>query len=817
MLSPEQRDDDPKVPKVPRLPGELRCQVIVPQAPTSELFPLMTAPAARPIPGVVRLVGPSLKKPPLRLRSIYTDSLKTLTPLPSTSSERHIDTLASPGLSDHGSELDSDQLSQNSSSPESRMLSTLLKCEERLLNQVRDTQRKTWLSEQFGRPATAVPGELVERLSREVGSSVSSPPKLPRRFGYRKAVPPAANPISSVSLSQSQHAVVYPVNGTLASLSIAAMLPTQRLADISLPNDLHMARASSISEDGFVTHVRTADAFGSDPARVVAATSDTVSFGTISDSHCLSFHNVHSATALDIAISAHVDEVAILTPFAVRTMPSVRLSDAVHHDVQPLDPREAFCSVAYSTHPRVLLLASQFSLSTMDLRIPDAASASRFLRVSDWRLPAYDRTFTAFTASRSSFQAVLATKSLVAYFDIRAPTQPLLRLPYSHATPVSRLAVLHCPDKNRTDAICDVIAYANPACKSLSVAQILSNPFSNDSAPEPTSALQHPPFVWGGEPFHVGDALPSMQLGDCPGLAFLSSLDTHRKHIVSWSASTGLTAIPFYLRPTSAFGDDESVDSSEDEEETYGAAPSSPLAVSATLDSSLHATRDRQRLIASGALSPTPADIKPVSGSVGARLHECTRKMPARLALQIRSCICSESADTIVNGLRIPHPSANGVSLRLDDHAVSVCSNPSAQKLKNIPPFLLDDVAKLDYNGQPSVHGCDRMVHAMEALDKSRVLRGEAVTWHEGCSQRAHHPDYPECVSTEHDLPDWINKLVYFNADREGVENIKNEANDVKYDDDLDLEFVAPQSSEYGQMMQRVWRLFFDDSEGKIE
>lgn len=816
MHSPERREDDPKVPEVPRLPGELQCQVIVPHAPTSELFPLMTAPAARPVPGVVHLVGPSLRKPPLRLTSVCTDSLQSLDPLLSTSRECHIGALVSPGFSDHESEVGSDKLSQNSST-EPRTLSTLLECEEQLLNQVQDTQRQSWLCGQVGRPATVVPGELVERLSREAGSSVSSPLKLPRRFGYRNAVPPAANPIASVSFSQSQHAVIYPVNGTLASLSIAAMLPTQRLADISSPNDLNMARASSVLEDGFVTHVRTADAFGSDPARVVAATSDTVSFGTVRDSQCLSFHNVHSATALDIAISAHVDEVAILTPFSVRTMPSVRLSDAVYHDVQPLHPQEAFCSVAYSTHPRVLLLASQSSLSTLDLRIPDAASASPFLRISDWRLPAYDRTFTAFMSAQSSFQAVLATKSLVAYFDTRVPTQPLLRLPYSHAMPVSRLAVLHCPDENRTDALCDIIAYANPACKLLSVAQILSNPSSEDSVPDPMSALQNPPFVWGGEPFHVGHALPSMQLGDCPGLAFLSSTDTHRTHIVSWSASTGLTAIPFYLRPNSAFGDDESVDSSEDEGETYGAAPSSPLAVSATLDSSLHVTRDRQRLIASGAFSPTPADIEPVSGSVGARLHECTRKIPARLALQIRSCICSESADTVVNGLRIPHPPANGVSLKLDDNAVSVCSNPGAQKLKNIPPFLLDDVVKLDYNEQPPIHESQGMAHAMEALDSSRVLRGEAVAWHEGCSQRARHSKYPECVSTEQNLPDWINKLVYFHTDGESIENVKNEASDVKHDNDLDVEFVAPQSSEYGQMMQRVWRLFFDDNEEKNE
>lgn len=809
MLSPDQRE---KVSKVPRLRDELRCQVIVPHAPTSVLFPLMTVPQAPSEPGAVRLIGPSMKKPPIRLEPVCKDHSKLSHSSPSTTCERYCNVLHSPALSDHESASDSDQ-SSASSSPVSPTLAALLEREREVRHQVRDTQRASWHDEQFGRPATLAPGDLLERFSNEAEPSFSSsPPTLPRRFGFSKAAPPASNPIAQVSLSPSQHAVVYPVNGTLASLSTAEMASTQRLADVSQPNDVYATRSSFVLGDERVTHVRTASAIGSDPARVVAATSDTVAFGTISDSHCLSLHNVHSVSILDVAVSAHVDEVAMLTPFAIRAMPSVLLSNAVHHDVQPLEPSKAFSSIAYSTHPRVLILASRFSLSTIDLRLRAAASASPLFRVSDWRLPSYDDSITAFIAPRSSFQAVLATRTRVAYFDTRVPKQPFLQIPYSHAVPVSRLAVLQHRDIDHADSLSDVIAFGNPACKVLSIAQVVRS-VSNDFASDPASTLQQFPFAWGGEPFHVGHALPSMSYGDCPGLAFLSSSESHRTHVISWSASTGLTAIPFNLRPATVFGDDGSVDSSDDEENVHGAAPSSPLSSAAALDSSLNVAKDRKRLIAAGLLAPLPSDLEPLTASVGATLHECTRKLPARLALQIRKCICSESADVVTGGLRIPHPSTNGVGFKLDDHAVNACLNQKAQELQRLPPFSLDDVTKLIYNCQSTERAFQSTVDALDALDRAEVLRGEAIAWHEGCPQRAHHFEFPGCVSTEDSLPDWVNKLVYFGDTASSGDPVKNGAHIGKETGDFDVELVAPRASEYGQMMQRAWQLFFGRNE----
>lgn len=793
-------------------PDELHYEVVAPFAPTPNLFSVTVEPTAPVVPGATRLVGPSWKKAPFRLTPPHYLSSYSGSSQPRHLRNPHRFPEIPPTLELFDSSSDSSPES-NSGSQESSTgspsLAVLLENERHVVNQVRTIRKTVWRCPSSAQASVTAPSELLEDLLREAQPAISplASSKLPRRFGLPQKQLPAANPIAPVLTSDSRHVLVYPTDGTLASLSVTSLPPSQQHTSKSLPINVNTATPLLLN-DGMVTHVRTADAFGGDPARVAAATSDTVAFGILDERDRVAMHSACSTPVLDLAISAYVDEISLLTPFSVRTSSSI-LSKYTDYDIQPLDSQYAFSSVSYSVHPRVLLLASQFSLATVDLRAPNASSVSPLFCVSDWCLPAYDSAVASFMSVPHAFQALVATQSVVVYFDIRVPMQPLLRLSYSCPTPVTRLTVLRSFYGDQVSRLSDIIAYAAPAHKVLDVAQAID--FSPDEPPLPlTAELPHPPFVWGGEPFHMGQAIPSLQSGDCPGLALLPDTSHARRiNVVSWTASAGLTAVPLQLRPCSLFGDDNSMDSSDEEEEPYGAAPSTPLSNFASLDSSLSVSHDRQHLIASGVLKPSPADKRPVSACVGAILHSSTRKLPARLATRICTFICNDALDEFAGGVRIPHPSESSFGSRPDDEILNEYLSPDMGCLDLLAPFTNEELMTLVYDETGHKRNHHFVSRVVKALGNSRFVEEEAVTWHEECPDRNRHECFPACVSTVDDLPDWINRTVYYPAKTESI--IAGMGGDAINRRNQEIEVVAPISSEYGQMMQRAWNLFFDD------
>lgn len=832
---------------------------ITPQAPTGALFALSTRPRAPASQPHVRLVGPKKRRrlprlPPLcsarvsdedngldcdvsgfdsgqsdlsqyglHLRVVSRGEDGNLLSFDQApSSTRIARGVASPGQSDvlplSSSSSSSPSLSQQAS-PLSRTLDHL----ESAAHAVRAVHRAEWQTPHV--PLTA-PASLLDSLfASEPLLTPTHVSPLDNEASFKSRVPPpAANPIASVRLSDNLPVIAFPAHNGLHSLALATLEPRPRLALRSAPPPYPL-----LFDDASITHVRAVDAIGADPACILAATADSVVVATASDDTGLRFCAAKDEHILDASISTWTREVSMLTPSGLLVAPSHSLHQVSVHDVHPVDRRAAFFSAAYAMHPRVILLAGKLSLATVDLRAPDTSLTTR-LRHDEWHLPSSDKALSVVRPVHNSlFHAVTATSSLIAYLDLRSPAEPLLRLPYEMPTPVSLVATCRVQDSFAdSSSVSDVLAFAAPLHNYLAVAHAVhqSRP-SNIASPLEGAGvpLPNPSTVWGDEPLDFWDAVPATQPHVGPGLALLP-VDSRRLHVAYWSRSTGLTAIPLRLKRDDVF-DFLCNDSDNDSDVNVGISEGIEKQSDKSehlWDSSIDMANTRKAILENGySVHAQDRELHPVSCSVGAKLHARTFRLPLKIATSVREAICSTKADEFCEGARLPRTDMAGLIAR---GAVKMESpvNPSDLRQELMAsPLLLQDVARVARSGSHEAGVKTPLVDCLaRALDASPFVETEDVTWHEGCPQSDKHDRLPNCVSTDGDLPDWIERKVFFNSTVDTAVKTMNKSIDTHSTDEsygkepdnfVDNGLLVPADSALGKLMERMQTFFFEKGE----
>lgn len=224
-------------------------------------------------------------------------------------------------------------------------------------------------------------------------------------------------------------------------------------------------------------------------------------------------------------------ELCTLDQYALRVFDISTSSPLQCTDLQALSPRARFNWLRYGAHPRTLLLASQQSISRIDLR--EKANPIQLLHTNQLNLHTSDSGLLHFSAHPThNFRCILATETLLAISDERMLRHPILEwhIPTGHAP--SAMATSCALDATPRADI--VLALSNPGASELSILHATTGHNFTMGITGPADStlnlgdfrLQHPDILWSDLPLRHLDRFGPRALATAHGIALARHNDS---------------------------------------------------------------------------------------------------------------------------------------------------------------------------------------------------------------------------------------------------------------------------------------------------